>query len=80
MQTSPLSYGLRWREITAEQILRHRAFVITAVGRPKSFIDFVIRSASLIASADMRETGPRPHTSYPWRDHAGMMRLAGSYR
>jgi hypothetical protein len=70
MDNSSSPYRFRCREITAQQILRHCAFIITAVGRPKCFIDFVIKSAPRMARPDMCETQLRPHTTDALRYHA----------
>jgi hypothetical protein len=70
MDNSSSPYRFRCREITAQQILRHCAFIITAVGRPKCFIDFVIKSVPRMARPDMCETQLRPHTTDALRYHA----------
>ena len=69
MENSSSPYRFRCHEITAQQILCHCAFIITAVGRPKCFIDFVIKSALRMARADMCKTRLRPHTSDALRYH-----------
>src|SRR5213083_901830 len=56
MENSFSPYRFCCHEITAEQILCHCAFIITAVGGPKCFIDFVIKSAPRMARPDMCET------------------------
>src|SRR6266853_5638012 len=80
MENSFSPYRFRCHEITAEQILCHCAFIITAVGRPMCFIDFVIRSAPRMARPDTREIGLRPHTSDAWRYHLVRLRFRSSYR
>src|SRR5262249_5692496 len=80
MEVSSSPYGFPCREITAEQILCHGAFVITTVGGPKCFIDFTIRSAPRMARPDVPETRLRPHVNNAWRYHVPTVRLGGSYR
>ena len=80
MDISSLPYGFRQREITAQQILCHCAFVITAISGPKRFIDFVLRSAPGTAPTETRETGLRPHTSDSQCYHAVRMHLRRTCR
>ena len=69
MENSFSPYGFRCSEITAEQILCHCAFIITAVGGPKCFIDFVIESAPRTPRRYTCETRLRPHTNEALRYH-----------